>query len=122
MVDATSAAFCTGASGTKKAPSRNSSLRSAATCIASRVFPLPPAPDGGDPGRSMDVDPDVAVLRQQRFTGVQAHPDADRPLPQRCLPIACRCQRIGSTPEGDEECVALRVDLDATVPLKRRAE
>ena len=80
---------------------------------------LPPVPGRRDPGPTVDIDSNVALVSHDRLTCVQAHPHADRPLVQRLLGVPCRCQRILRTCEGDEERVALGIDLDATVAAKR---
>ena len=64
----------------------------------------------------MDVRSDVALLRQQRRTGVEAHPNRQLEL---LLRLARRRERTRRGREGNEEGVALRVDLDAAVPLER---
>ena len=78
---------------------------------------LPAVAGGADPRRAMDVDPDVALLPDDRLAGVDAHADAElRPL--RPV-VACERQlgrdggrnRVLRAPEAVEERVALRVDL-----------
>ena len=46
---------------------------------------------------------------------MEPHPDADRPGRERVLPLAGRGDGARRGREGDEERVALRVDLDAAV-------
>ena len=69
----------------------------------------------------MDVDADVALLGDERLAGVEAYSDLDRPV-QRLLCLRRRRERIGGAGEGDEEGVALRVDLDAAVGGERLAK
>ena len=45
----------------------------------------------------------------------QAHPHANRPVGKRLLSLARGRKRIARPREGDEECVSLRVYLDAAV-------
>ena len=78
---------------------------------------LTSVPGAADPGRAMDVDPDVALLADHRLARVQAHPDtyvgAVRPdvCRQRPLPGDGGGDRVASAQEAEEERVALRVDL-----------
>ena len=68
-----------------------------------------------DPCAPMNVDSDVSLRRDGRLAGVQPHPDADRAGVE---PVAAgeggRDGLCGGR-EGDEERVALGVDLDAAV-------
>ena len=71
---------------------------------------------GGDAGGAVDVGPDVALVGQQRGAGVEADADPDRsPRPGRRVRLGRRGQRAGRGREGDEEGVALGVDLDPAV-------
>jgi hypothetical protein len=75
-----------------------------------------------DPRRAMDVDADVALVGQLRLTGVDPHANADRAAAERLASGGCRRDRVGCSRQGDEEGVALGVDLDAVVPAKRRSQ
>ena len=59
----------------------------------------------------MNVETDVAVLRQQRLAGMEAHPDAQRPFAK----FRRGCDGVARTTERGEERVALCVHLGATV-------
>ena len=74
---------------------------------------LPAVPGGRDPGGAVHVHAHIAVLRQQRLARMDAHPHADAVLLQESLRRAGRARRIARPAEGDEEGVALGVDLDA---------
>ena len=77
---------------------------------------------GGDAGRTVDVDPDVALLGHKRLAGVQSHPHPNGTALEFVARV-CRSRKcVRRLPEGDEECVALRVDLDAPVPREGSAE
>ena len=67
----------------------------------------------------MDVDADVALVGDDRLAGVDAHPDAERAAFERLASLGGRGRGVGGSGEGDEESVALRVDLDARVPGER---
>src|SRR5581483_8806245 len=76
---------------------------------------LLPVAQRGDPGAAVDVEPDVALRRGRRASRVEAYTDADR---RRCESLDGGARRGRSSlrgREGDEERVALRVDLDAVV-------
>src|SRR5688572_1163127 len=77
---------------------------------------------GGDAGGAMYVRSDVALLRQMRGAGMDAHPHADRPEGQSLERLRRGGERSRSSREGDEEGVSLRIDLDAAVGLKRAAQ
>src|SRR6266571_4469673 len=68
------------------------------------------------------VEADVALLGQPRLARVQPHAHVYRPVGQCTLAVRGGGHRIGRPGEGDEERVTLRVDLDALVLGKRRAE
>jgi hypothetical protein len=70
----------------------------------------------------MDVDADVAVLRQQRFSGVDADPDTDWSTAECITSLRGGGQSVLRTAEGDEEGVALRVNLHPAVPCERMPE
>ena len=79
------------------------------------------APGGAKPGRADDVEPQVALLAERRLARVQAHPHADRGvlgprvLCVRALRLDGRRDRVASAGEGEEERVALGVDLGPVV-------
>ncbi len=76
---------------------------------------LPAVPDCGDPRGAVDVEPDIALVRDGRLTRVDAHPYADRSRGERLLSCCGGCERVGRSSKRDEERVALRVDLDSVV-------
>ena len=80
---------------------------------------LPAVPCSGDSGRPVDIRSDVALVRQERRAGVEPHPNWNR---QRGLRVSRRFERARRGREGDEESIALRVDLDAAVPLESLAQ
>ena len=70
---------------------------------------------GCNAGGSVDISADVALVSEQRRARVQADPHLDRPRRQRLghrLRGRNRPRRRG---EGEEECVALRVHLNAAL-------
>ena len=74
------------------------------------------------PGGQMDVSPDVLGRIEQRRPGVQAHPHPHAAVRQRRLRLP-RCSSTGHRLlEGDEERVALVVDLIAAVPAEDLAQ
>ena len=77
---------------------------------------------GGDPRRLVHVLADVAVLRQVRSARVDAHAHLDRPLAERLLRLPRRRERARCCREGDEERIALRVDLHAAVAREGRPQ
>ena len=71
---------------------------------------------------AVHVDADVALGAELGSSGVQADAHADRPVRER---LAACPSCVGCAPggrEGDEEGVALRVDLDAAVGRERLAQ
>ena len=78
---------------------------------------LPAVAGGADPCGPVHVDPDVALLADDRLAGVDAHPHADvfavGPVVrrERALGRDGRGDRVAGTLEGIEEGVALRVEL-----------
>ena len=94
-----------------------------------RQHDLAPVCTGADPCTAREVDADVVPAdRQLRLPRVDAHPDPDR---LSLGPVVCRKRALpGSRPfdgvmctrEGEEERVALRVVLDATVREERVAQ
>ena len=77
---------------------------------------------GCDPGRTVNVGSDIALGCQMRRSGVEADAHADRARSQRLECLGCRRQRARRSREGDEEGVALGVDLDTAVVRERRTE
>jgi hypothetical protein len=83
---------------------------------------------GGNPRRPMDVDPNVVALCNERLAGVKTHAYFQRRVlwpgmrHESALRLFCRRERRVCVGEGDEEAVALSVDLDATVPRKSCAQ
>src|SRR3954451_21740670 len=74
----------------------------------------------------MDGEADVPAADRRRLSGVQADPHADLVVVRPVVPGECllrRDRRLCSVlrrGEGDEEGVALSVDLDALVARERR--
>ena len=83
---------------------------------------LPAVSRRGDARRPVDVDADVPFVGDERLAGMQAHAHADRAPFERGAAGGGGKQRIRGFREGDEERVALRVYLDATVGLERLAQ
>jgi len=80
------------------------------------------------PRTLMDGEADVPAADRRRLSGVQADPHADLAVVRPVVPgqrllrrDRCRCGVL-SRGEGDEEGVALSVDLDAVVARERRAQ
>jgi hypothetical protein len=69
----------------------------------------------GNPCRAVDVAADVALGRQVRRPGVDAHPHADGTGREGLLALPRGVDRALGRPEGDKERIALVVDLDAAV-------
>ena len=73
---------------------------------------------GADSRSSVDADPDVPLGCGNRLGGVDPHPDPDLPAirpgvrAKPALGVDRRAHRIIGTVEGDEEGIALGVDLD----------
>src|SRR2546423_14095427 len=67
----------------------------------------------------MDVNAHVALLGDERLARVEPDPHADGAAVESALRVSCGSDRIGRAREGHEEGVALRVDLDTSVALKR---
>jgi hypothetical protein len=72
-----------------------------------------------DTGGAVHVHAHVPLGRHLRLTGVDAHAHGQR---ERGLCLLRRGDRGGCRREGDEEGVALRIHLDAPVPLAGRAQ
>ncbi len=83
---------------------------------------LPSVRGRRDPRRAMDVDSDVAFVGHLRLPGVDAHANADLAAAERLAGGGRGRDRIGCSREGDEEGVALGVDLDAVVPGERSSQ
>ena len=83
---------------------------------------------GRDTSGLVNAEPDVAILADARLACVQTHPHSDLdpvgPGVRReiTLRIDCRCDRILASLEGDEEGVALGVDLPAVVCRERSSQ
>ena len=77
---------------------------------------------GGDARGAVDVDADVALVGEERRAAVEAHAHADRPGRELLGRGGGRGERGGSGGEGDEERVALRVDLDAAAGAEGAAQ
>jgi hypothetical protein len=73
---------------------------------------LAAVPGSCDAGGAVHVGADVALLGQERRARVQAHPHREL---ERLLRLARRGERAGGGREGDEEGIALGVDLDPVV-------
>ena len=74
---------------------------------------LPAVTGGGDAGRAVDVDADIALIAAQRRARVQAHPDLDRPAAEGRLCLARGRQPGRGRRERREDGVPLGIDLDA---------
>ena len=83
---------------------------------------LPAVPGGGDAGGTVDVSADVALVGEKRRPGVQADPDLDRAGGERLGERRRRSERPRRRREGEEEGVALGVDLDPAVGGARLAD
>ena len=77
---------------------------------------LPAVAGGRDPRRPVHVEPHVPPIGPERLACVQSHPHPHRAARKRELRVRGGRHGIGRTRKGDEESVALRVDLDALVP------
>ena len=75
---------------------------------------------GADAGRPVDVDADIALARDRRRAGVDADAHADRAVDP--LDLLGRGERVVRATEGDEERVALGVDLDPGMAREDRAQ
>ena len=74
---------------------------------------LSPVRGSRDPRRAVDVEAHIALVGQDRLAGVDPHPHTDRAARERVARLNSCCDGIGSAREGEEERVALGVDLDA---------
>ena len=75
-----------------------------------------------DPGRAMDIGPNVPLVGDERLAGVDPDSDAHGSVGERLLGVSSRGDRIGRARERDKERVALSVDLDPSVPRERVTE
>ena len=80
---------------------------------------LPAVPRSRDPCRTVDVHAHVALVGSNRLTRVDSHSHPYRPLTQRALRVERSRGRVCRTGKGDEERVALGVDLDTIVGGER---
>ena len=89
---------------------------------------LAAAGGGGDPGRAVHVDADVAVLVRLRLAGVQPDPHADVDVVgpgvavQQALALEGGGDRRAGGGEDDEEAVPLGAHLPAVVLAEHRAQ
>jgi hypothetical protein len=68
-----------------------------------------------DAGRAMDIVADVALVSEKGCPRVQTHPHLNR-AEGECVGHLSRCEDcVRRGPEGEEEGIALRVDLHAVV-------
>ena len=77
---------------------------------------------GRDSRGPVDVDPDVALVRRLWLTGVNSDTHADRAALERVARVGGRRNCVRCASEGDEEGVALGVDLDACVRGERLSQ
>src|SRR6476659_9035332 len=83
---------------------------------------------GADPGGSVDVDPRVALVGDQRHADVDPHANADVALAgpllldERVLALDGSHDRVVERLEGGEDLVAVRVDDETRMVLNRVAE
>jgi hypothetical protein len=86
-----------------------------------RQHNLPTVSGGTDPRSSVHVQPDVALVDDVRFAGVEAHANTDWAA-QRSLSFLGSSEGIVRLRENDEEGVPLRVHFDAGVARERLAQ
>ena len=77
---------------------------------------LPAVAAGSDPGRAVDVDTDVPLVGDVRRPGMDPDPHPDRAGRQTGDRVSGRAERPRPCRKGNEEGIALRVDLDS--PLR----
>jgi hypothetical protein len=70
---------------------------------------------GRDPGSTVHVHADVALGRHDRLTRVQAHPHTNRSAGKRVTATRSGRKCLRRLGKGEEERIALGVDLDAAV-------
>src|SRR5919201_5199857 len=73
----------------------------------------------GNAGSAMHVDPGLALVREQRLSGMQSHANPNRTIREGVASLGRCGQCVGCLGKSNEECVALRVDLDTTVARER---
>ena len=73
---------------------------------------------GRDPRCAMDVDPDIPLICDHRFPGVQTHTNTDRAACKRRLSSTRSRNGIGGARERDEESISLRVHLHPAIASK----
>ena len=83
---------------------------------------LPAVARAHDPRRTVHVGTDVALVRDDRLTGVDADPDSHGTSLERGLTVSSGGDRIARPRERDEECVPLGVHLDPAVPREGLAQ
>jgi hypothetical protein len=72
----------------------------------------------GNPRRAMNVDSNIALVGHSRLPRVHTHAYVDRTGCQRITPHSRSSKRIRCLRESDEECIALRVDLNTSMADK----
>ena len=72
---------------------------------------------GGDPGGSMHVDSDVALVPDVRRPRMDAHAHVEPPRSESFERLCRRRKRTRRRRKGDEEGVSLRVHLDPPCDL-----
>jgi hypothetical protein len=70
----------------------------------------------------MDIDADVALLREERLARVQAHAHTNGTQAERRSSFPGRGECVRGLGKGNEERVALRVHFDTAVPGEGVAE
>ena len=83
---------------------------------------LPSVARLGDTRRTVHVQADVPPPVEERLARVQPGPDAERALGELFVDPLCRLGRVARGGERAEERVALRVDLDPSVPVEGCAD
>jgi hypothetical protein len=76
---------------------------------------LAPVCGRGDAGSAVDVHADVALVGDDRLAGVDADAHANRAGFQGAARVGGGRDCVGGTREGNEEGIALRVDLDSAL-------
>ncbi len=88
-------------------------------CRRGRDEHLPAVADRRDAGGAVHVISDVAFVRHERRACVQADAHMDRAGRQRFRKRSSSCERAGRRREGEEERIALGVDLDPALGRTR---
>ena len=83
---------------------------------------LPSVARLGDARRTVHVQADVPLVVEEGLARVQPGPDAERALGELLVDPSYRVDRVARRGEGAEERVALRVDLDASMPVEGSAD